>query len=155
MNRWTLNLIFASLACSVITGMTPEKKKKLMKIVLGIYLLTVIISPIRDLIKAIQEIKIPDIISIDSETYENTLLSNVVEESGKAAIKSLIDKKAQENGWELQRIAINTQTDEKNVINITGIDIELSNKYRLVAGRIKTVLEDELGIPVDVICVES
>ncbi len=140
LNLWASGIVIAVIVTTLIETLLPEgNNKKYIKIILGLYILFTMFSP---LISKISDI---DIISLvknvgeyehkyKSEYFEGNEDINtdeIIKNTYIGSIKEDIETRLLRKGYQANEVIINTEKDEQNYLKIKKIDLNISKiKYK-------------------------
>ena len=130
---WAQGIIVAVIIATIIEMLLPEgSSKKYIKVVVGIYILFTIVSPVITKITN-KEFKLSDIIDLDEyieaassdNTYNELEKSNNenIKEVYIASLKSDIEGKIANKGYNADSIEVEVQDNDENTINSITISV--------------------------------
>lgn len=153
---WSAAVMCAAVVCAVAQMLVPNEKRKLIGIILGLFMLAVMIEPAKDLnlfIKNIdwlwengQKTQVSD----DLLNYSNKI---TVEEGGRA-VERVIEQKLADFGVRWKKIEVNCWFSEQdNVINISSVSIQLDKSFGHRKVQIEEYIQNETGLTAEVILI--
>ena len=131
---WAEGIIVAVIVASIIELILPEgSSKKYIKVVIGIYILFVIVTPVINNFSN-KSLDVSSIVDFESkEEYKQVSSSNLEEKNiinirsmYEMNLKSDIKTKLQNKGYIVENVSVDISDDEKYTIN--KIDIKISGK---------------------------
>ena len=131
---WAEGIIVALIVASIIELILPEgSSKKYIKVVIGIYILFVIVTPVINNFSN-KSLDVSSIVDFESkEEYKQVSSSNLEEKNiinirsmYEMNLKSDIKTKLQNKGYIVENVSVDISDDEKYTIN--KIDIKISGK---------------------------
>lgn len=154
--NWALAIIGAAFVCTVIEIIAPNGSKQIINLVTGIFMLTVIISPLKSFFDEVKNFK-PD---IETEYSQGVIEKELIQkmnsytaESGAEAVEEILEDMLGKFGVENGQVIVNYEIDEENsVINVTSAVIQLDERYKARGNQIETYIYRNSGIPVEVQC---
>lgn len=135
---WCENIIIVVIISVIFEMILPEKSKKYAKIVSGVYLLYVIMSPLLSIDKNFDYKKMENLIS------ENEVQVSSMETVGNAYItglKNTIKKEIEENNYKVEKLDIKVSNDYSD---IEKIDIKILGNYD--SNKIKEIILKNIEI---------
>ena len=141
-SSWTSSIVASVIVVTILEMILPDSKnKKYIKMVMGIYILFAIISPI---IKAVsnQEINFNNFIKIENK---NTNISSIETNASIASIyetnmKIDIKNKIEEKGFKVKNVTISIEKNNNNLGKIYSINVELEKEERKENSSINSVI---------------
>lgn len=129
LNSWAQRIIIVVIICTIIEMILPEgKNKKYIKIVIGIYVVFTIISPIISKINGSEKIDLEKYLNINIDTETIDVSSNVdtnkyIEEVYIEKLKTDIKTKLLSINYETEKINLEIETKDDNtygsILNLT------------------------------------
>lgn len=127
LNSWAQKIIIVVIICTIIEMILPEgKNKKYIKIVIGIYVVFTIISPIISKINGSEKIDLEKYLNINTETIEvssNVDTNKYIEEVYIEKLKTDIKTKLLSINYETEKINLEIETKDDNtygsILNLT------------------------------------
>ncbi len=152
--QWTSIICIASIICIIIELMLPPgKMEKTMRMVLGIFMVCALISPIKNLKKLNFNIS-----NITTEAIKdkfeftnkiNSQLTNLAEDNVRVLILSILKEK----GISPKKVDIFMDTNEDNCISIIKSKIYVSKEEAELVNNIKSLIESKLKIETEVVLI--
>ena len=145
---WAEGIIVAVIVASIIELILPEgSSKKYIKVVIGIYILFVIVTPVINNFSN-KSLDVSSIVDFESkEEYKQVSSSNLEEKNiinirsmYEMNLKSDIKTKLQNKGYIVENVSVDISDDEKYTIN--KIDIKISGKQETIVDNIEKVKID-------------
>ena len=137
-NGWIQGIIIAIIISTIIEMILPERnKKKYIKVVIGVYILFSIVSPVISKLTG-SEFRVSDIFDLDEyiETSKNSSsLQNQLEDQNQNQIKELylssmkndIKEKIQNKGYLVNDVEIEVENDEQYSLKKISLQVEKSD----------------------------
>lgn len=149
--QWATVVCLATLAGAVVELLIPPGKlEQTVRFVLGAFLLCALLNP---LFSAVGGIRLDLQQNNGWSSNQDTNFSQQVEEQTEKAMKqqleTLIRQTLEEENLSAGKIEIFMDTDAQGRILITRLTVHLTQEAS--AGKVKNVLEDKLGIPIETV----
>lgn len=145
---WVVMLCLISVFVTLTELIMPNgKMEKVIRLVLGTFMVCAIISPISSLIRNV-DFDFRDIAS-EVSVYEQKTDEDALN-MAKANIRDLVTKLLEQNGIKPQRIEINMDKNEMGSIDITKITVYLFGSDRANATKAQGVIKDNFNIETEV-----
>lgn len=127
-NIWAKNITLAVIVVSILEMLLPNNKsKKYIKMVMGLYILFNIISPIigQDISIDIEEfIEENETQTTSSETIDQTSMNNRLKQIGENELEKDIINKLQEKGYMVNYCNVNLEIETESTIKDITIEVE-------------------------------
>ena len=127
-NIWAKNITLAVIVVSILEMLLPNNKsKKYIKMVMGLYILFNIISPIigQDISIDIEEfIEENETQTTSSQTIDQTSMNNRLKQIGEDELEKDIIKKLQEKGYVVNYCNVNLEIETESTIKDITIEVE-------------------------------
>ena len=127
-NIWAKNITLAVIVVSILEMLLPNNKsKKYIKMVMGLYILFNIISPIigQDISIDIEEfIEENETQTTSSQTIDQTSMNNRLKQIGEDELEKDIIKKLQEKGYMVNYCNVNLEIETESTIKDITIEVE-------------------------------
>lgn len=133
---WAEGVIVAVIVASIIEMILPEgSSKKYIKVVIGIYILFVIVTPVINKFSN-KSLDVSSIVDFENkEEYKQVSSSNLEEKNSmnirsmyEMNLKSDIKTKIQNRGYVVENVSVDISDDEKYTIN--KIEVKISGKQK-------------------------
>ena len=150
-NIWAKNITLAVIVVSILEMLLPNNKsKKYIKMVMGLYILFNIISPIigQDISIDIEEfIEENETQTTSSQTIDQTSMNNRLKQIGENELEKDIINKLQEKGYMVNYCNVNLEIETESTIKDITIEVEKDVEQEKNNGENKNVenkLVDEI-----------
>ncbi len=149
--KWAAVVCLAALAGAVVEFLIPPGKlEQTVRFVLGAFLLCALLNP---LLTAANGIRLDLQQNTELSDQQSTDFSQQVEEQMEQAMKrqleELVRQTLEEGSLSANEIEIFMDTDDQGRILITRLTVHVSQE--LTAGKTKRLLEEKLGIPIEIV----
>lgn len=135
LRKYAALLCIAAAAAIVAKNLVPsEKFEKILRFLIGVFMLFMVISPLKSLGEELLDIEIPEI------SYEN--YESISESSSKlfeSKIKEKLTSELENIGVIAQNIEINANFNEEGVIILDGFSIIIDTSYKNRADEIRAL----------------
>lgn len=145
--QWSTMICFVAIALSIMDMLIPsEKMEKIIKLVLGCFLLLAIIMPLKKL--STLKINLNSRKSIDYSSFKESI-KNQSMDAIKGRVERIIREKLAQENIVLKKSEIFMDTNKDNCISINKIQVYILSKDKTALT--KKILEDSLGIQIEVL----
>ena len=153
---WAIAICICAAAGLLLELMAPSgSMDKILRFVLGAFMLCAVLFPAGNMVQGINR----QIQSIDFDSSTNTQFSKEVEEQSqqvaKASVISLVDACMEKTGAKAEKIELTMDSDEDGRISIILVTVSIKPEYKEQQLKIKTAIEEELGLDTKIKIVES
>lgn len=150
---WALIICFASIACTMLEIITPNgKMEKMMKLVLGVFMICAIITPLVTTFRNIDINFKTNNYEDDLEEYKNKF-DTKMNEIAIDKIKDLTLNELNLINIKPRKIDVFMDMKDKDCISIKEITVTLDKKNLNKQEEVKKVIEEKLGIKTNIIVV--
>lgn len=149
--KWATVVCLATLAGAVVELLIPPGKlEQTVRFVLGAFLLCALLNPLLTTANGIRlDLQQDTRLSENQDTNFSQQVEEQMEQEMKRQLEGLIRQTLEEESLSANEIEIFMDTDDQDRILITRLTVHLSQE--LTAGKTKQLLEDKLGIPIEIV----
>lgn len=157
LSMWAEEIIVAVIIATIIEMILPEgSSKKYIKVVVGIYILFTIVSPVIDKFTS-TSISVSNLLDLDeyvNEISEQNSLQNILDESNSESVKSIyvdnlkldIQSKIEAKGYNVLDINVEVLDDESYTLNKIEITVTKEEINNTTINSIEAVNEISISI---------
>ena len=149
--QWATAICFVAVAVSIVEMLIPNgKTEKIMRLVLGCFMLLAIMLPLKNGLSGIApKFKKHDPLTDYSEFSKNIQDQSV--NSIKSSLNSIIENSLKEKKIVVKKVDIFMDTNKDNCISIKKIKVFLKKNDENKISAAKEILEKKLGLPTEVL----
>lgn len=149
---WIMTICLTSVGCTIIEILFPKgNMEKIFRIVLGIFMLSAVVVPLKSSLSKINfNAKMPEISVKEKSKLKETIndqTKSIVQKNLKRAIKEILESKSVKP----EKINIIMDTSKDNCISIKKVEIFLARGDKLKKDAVKNELERRLELKMDVV----
>lgn len=151
---WGFSMCSAVVIGSIVTMIVPSiEKQKIMKLVISVFVLAGVISPLLNLIDEI-DISAEAFKQDSAESSQIMLNQGALEElenNVSQALFSLIQEELEKNNIK-NEFGINVELEQKqDGISVKSVNIEVADLHIIEKERIRLLLEENLGLEINIV----
>lgn len=152
--QWALALCIAAIACTIFQILAPKSGNgRLFRMMIAAFFLCCMLSPLRQW----SDLPLPNIETEAFSSSESTLSAQVEEQlkqQAEATVASLCRRYLKNYDLTVEKVSVTTDTLENGDIYISCVTLYLDKQNASGAHTARQLMEQQLGIPVEVITQE-
>lgn len=145
--QWTLAVTLSAIACTILETLAPNGKfEKIIRLVLGAFMLCAILFPLKGAIKNINFNLDKNTSFADSNEGLKNKVNEETQKNSKENIEKIIKEMLKEKNIEVKKINIFMDMKEDNCISISKAEIYLSGNDEKKKEEVVKLIEKTFGI---------